>query len=102
MFFEVTAIARDVAIILLAFLSLVMGVLPFYLLLKITQGLRRLIPKVAPGLRRAQGGLQVASGYVDRAMAGARAPFLWSAQMGTRLRALPKPLHKTMGEGGDA
>ncbi|MFH1086537.1 MAG: hypothetical protein V1772_12340 [Chloroflexota bacterium] len=99
MFFEVTAIARNVAIILLALQFLVVGAVPVFVLLKLTQGLRRLIPKVAPGLRQAHGGLLMAGSYVDKAMARARAPFVWSAQMGERVRALRGQLHEVSWRG---
>lgn len=49
---EGIVIARDASVILLAIESIILFLLPLYLLLKATQGLRKLLPQVRPFVRQ--------------------------------------------------
>lgn len=82
---ETLAIARNCAVILLALEVLVLLAVPLFVLLKVTQGLRRLMPKIRPAMRKVyQVELRV-TGVVDRGMKGIRAPFVWLASAGETL-----------------
>ncbi len=82
---ETLTIARDCAVILLALEVMVLLAVPLFVLLKVTQGLGRLMPKIRPAMRKAyQVELRV-TGIVDRGMVGIRAPFVWLASAGETL-----------------
>jgi len=76
-------ISRDISIILLVLEWLIIGAIPLFVLLKITQGLRRLLPQTRPFLQLAHERLRMVLGYVERAVLVLRKPFDWleSVQM---------------------
>ncbi len=76
-FYEAVATARDWSLILLALEAIVCATPVFLILLRVTQWLRRFLPKVQAWLKSAQAAVARISQGVDRALAGLRAPFLW-------------------------
>lgn len=86
MFHDVIASARDWALILLALQTMLLCALPLYVLLKCVQGLRRFLPRVAPGLRSAHSFVRRVSAGIDRALASIRAPFLWLLSVHARIQ----------------
>jgi hypothetical protein len=87
MFLQVLDVSANVAVILLALEIMVLGLAPLFILLKITQGLRRLIAWFVPAMRTAQARVRQAQKWVERAMALLRAPFLWGNRASAMLRS---------------
>jgi hypothetical protein len=87
MFFEVLDVARNVSVILLALIWIVLSLVPLFILLKITQGLRKLLPKVAPAMRQAHGKLQEFHALVVKIMAAIRTPFEKASRAAAWMRA---------------
>ena len=88
MFFfdEILPIAREWAILLLALESLLLLLVPLFVLYRGTGWLRRVVPGIAPGLRSAHTELLRVSGIIERIMAYVRAPFVWAASVAARMR----------------
>lgn len=86
MFFHVAAVARDWAIILLALEGMVLALVPFFLLWKGTQQVRRFLPRVRPGLRLFHGRIVRVANGVERVLAAVRAPFIWVQQAEASVR----------------
>jgi len=87
MFYEIAAIARDWAIILLALEGLLLLAAPLFILLKITQGLRWLKPRVAPLMRKAHHYLGQANGVVQRSTFIVERPFIWTLSAKSGIQA---------------
>jgi hypothetical protein len=87
MFFfdEILPIAREWAILLLVLESLLLLLVPLFVLYRGTGWLRRVVPGIAPSLRSAHTELLRISGIVERAMAYVRAPFVWAAAVAARV-----------------
>jgi hypothetical protein len=87
MFFQVLGVSANVAVVLLALEIMALGLVPLFILLKITQGLRRLIAWFVPAMRTAQARTRQAQEWVERAMTLVRAPFLWGNRTSALLRS---------------
>lgn len=66
---ETIIIARNWSIILLALESLVLSAIPLFILIKITQGLGKLLPNVRPGLQTANAQVGHWADKVQKALA---------------------------------
>jgi uncharacterized membrane protein YhfC len=66
MFYEIMAVARDWSIILLVLEGMAILAVPLFIMLKITQGLRKLKPHVAPLFRKVHHYFELANGVVQR------------------------------------
>jgi hypothetical protein len=75
-FFEIAAIARDWAILLLALPTAVMLVVSAYLLWHLTRALRSFSPRVRPALRNAAGAVSRAAGAIDTVLGQVEAPLV--------------------------
>ncbi len=96
MIWEILAKSRDGALILLAVEGLLLGAVPLLVLYYVTKGLRRLLPQVRPGLRRAHEGFLRAQAVVERLMEAVRAPFLWGHGVVAGLRALASRVRRIL------
>ena len=78
MFLNALPIARDIAVVFLVLQWLVIAALPLFILIKITGGMRRFLPKVRPALRQVhEYECRVLAG-VERWLGHIRAPFVWA------------------------
>jgi hypothetical protein len=98
MFYEIASVARDWSIILLVLEGLVLLAAPLFVLLKITQGLRWLKPRLAPWMHKAHHYFVVADGVVQRGTTIVEKPFIWTQGAGRGLEgstaALKRALNK--------
>ena len=77
MLFDVIATARDWALILLALEAIVLALVILLVLRQTTRGLRRLVPRAALLLSRADRGLARFRDLVERAMKAIARPLVW-------------------------
>ncbi len=89
MFYQIAAIARDVSVILLVLEAMILLAVPLFVLLKITQGLRKLKPHVTPFFRKVQGYLTTANRWVQVGSSTVAKPFVWlpSTRSGVQVSA---------------
>jgi hypothetical protein len=85
-FYQVVATARDWSLILLVLEGMLLCAVPLYVLLQITKGLRRFLPKVRPALRSVHAKIASVSMGIERVLAALRAPFLWIEDATARVR----------------
>jgi len=78
-------ISRDISVIMLVIEYLILGAIPLLVLLKITQGMRRLLPLVRPALRRFHQQLCLVLGAIERGVLAMRKPFVWGATVRQRI-----------------
>lgn len=88
MFFETVAIARDIAIILLALQAFVVCLVVLLVSWKTTSGLRAFVPRFDAFLKRTQMTFSRVTDGVDRAMQIVRAPFEWLNRTADQARAI--------------
>lgn len=98
MFFQVLGVSAHVATILLALEIMVLGLVPLFILLKITQGLRRLMAWFVPAMRTVQARTIQVQAWIERAMGIVRAPFVWgnriSAQVHASVESIQQPFSR--------
>jgi hypothetical protein len=84
--YQVLSGVRDGALILLALEGFVLCIVPLLVLYYITRGLRQLMPRVVPAMRRAHEAVRSVQSYVERAMSAICAPFIWLARVSAQVR----------------
>jgi hypothetical protein len=95
-FNEHLAVARNWSVILLALEVLVLGLVPLFILFKITQGLAWLLKRFVPAMRKAQQVLLQAKAIIERIMAVIAAPFIWITSVFAGLRSLRAAIRRDL------
>jgi hypothetical protein len=83
---EISAIARDWAIILLCLEGILLSLVPLFLLYKLAQGLGRLVGKARSGLRLVRERVFGVMESIQEAMRKIQMPFIWLASTGAAMR----------------
>ena len=92
--------ARDVAAILLCVEIGLLGVIPLYVLLRLTRWLGLTIPWTRSGLRSVDAYVHRVASAIDRAMALLRSPFLFVASVNAQAHAVVTAIRCVLGGGG--
>lgn len=77
MFYQVAAVARDISIILLVLEAMVLFAVPLFILLKITQGLRKLKPSIKPFFQKVRDYFVLANRWSNTVSYWIAKPFVW-------------------------
>lgn len=101
-YLEILTISRNAAIIFLALQLMVLGVVPVFLLLKSTQGLRWLLVHLAPAMRRAQDKTDEILAIVERILGGVRAPFELGHRAADKVRSSVATVQRKLDRGGSS
>ena len=99
-FMNVLAISRDAAIVFLVLQFMLIGAVPILVLLKTTQGLRWVLRRTVPGMRKAQAKTRQISAVIEEILGRIRAPFEWGHRMAAKARSAISSLQSRFDRGG--
>jgi hypothetical protein len=91
-FYEIAAVARDWAILLLAVPTVVMLCLSVFLLWHLTRALSSFSPRVRPALKNAAGAVSRAAGAIDSVLGQVEAPVVTVRAAPAQARSFLKAL----------